>query len=469
MPPAADNVVQINKQASAADFLEVGRSGISRFGGLIYEEFLPILRGKSGVRIYSEMRKNDAVIGACVQAYEQTIRNVEWHVRASEETNEAQAAATFLSESMHDMTHTWDDTITDILSFLTYGWAWMEVVMKVRRGESRNPRLNSKYNDGAVAWRKIALRKQSSFFRWDFDENGDVEAYVQQPAPDFKVRTVPISRSLLFRTRVSAGNPEGESILRNAYRAWYIKKNMEELEAIGVERDLIGLPRIEPPENFDIKAKENKRIVQAIHSLLYNLRRDEQDGIFLPPGWKIDLLGVGAGGARRQFDLDKIINRWDKRVSVAMLAHAIMLGMDRVGSFALSKSQISDFFLISVQGYLNGIAEVFNRFGIPRLFSLNPKFQALTANDKLPQIVPGHVTAPSLEEIGKYISDVTKSGYLINSADVERELSRLGGFTPPSLRRAEVETEAPPLSSPGEPPDPVNPATEPTEPNNSQE
>ena len=72
----ADNVVSMQKQVSPRHFLEVGRSGVTRFGGLVYEEFLPILRGKSGVRIFSEMRKNDAVVGACVQAYEQTIRNV---------------------------------------------------------------------------------------------------------------------------------------------------------------------------------------------------------------------------------------------------------------------------------------------------------------------------------------------------------------------------------------------------------
>ena len=117
---------------------------------------------------------------------------------------------------------------------------------------------------------------------------------------------------------------------------------------------------------------------------------------------------------------------------------------------------------------MNSVAEVFNRFGIPQLFAMNPKFQGLTLNDKLPQIIPGHVTAPSLEEIGKFISDTTKSGYLVRNADVERELSRLGGFAPPSLRRAEVESEAPSLSSPGEP---LPGQTEPGEPapNNSGE
>ena len=447
----ADNVVEIRKQANARDFMEVGRSGISRFGGLIYEEFLPILRGKQGVRIYTEMLKNDAVIGASIQAYEQTIRNAEWQVRPGEETQEGARAAEFLQSTMHDMSHTWDDTITDVLSFLPYGWAWMEVVFKLRRGESRDPRLNSKFSDGAVGWRKIALRKQSSFFRWDFNENGDVEAYVQQPAPDFKVRTIPLSRSLLFRTRVSGNNPEGESTLRNAYRSWYIKKNIEELEAIGIERDLIGLPWIKPPEKFDIKAKANSGTKEAIQDLLYNLRRDEQDGIMLPPGWEIELLGVGGGGARRQFDLDKVINRWDKRIAIALLSHAIMLGMDRVGSFALSQTQTNDFFLISVQGYLNGIAEVFNNFGIPMLFAMNPAYSGLASADKLPTIVPGRVTSPSLEEIGKFIKDVTGAGYLIKSEDVQRELLRHGGFGVPVLRRAKVVGSDSPQSSPVEP------------------
>lgn len=438
MPTNTDNVVNIAKQANASDFIEVGRSGISRFGGLIYEEFLPILRGKQGIRIYTEMLKNDAVIGASIQAYEQTIRNAEWQVRPGEATQEGEKAANFLQTAMHDMSHTWDDTITDILSFLSYGWSWMEVVFKVRQGESRDLRLHSKFDDGAIGWRKIALRKQSSFFRWDFEDNGDVSAFVQQPAPDYTVRTIPISRSLLFRTRVSGNNPEGESTLRSAYRAWYIKKNIEELEAIGIERDLIGLPWIKPPEKFDIRAKANKGTRQAIEDLLYNLRRDEQDGILLPPGWEISLLGVSGGSGRRQFDLDKVINRWDKRISIALLSHAIMLGMDRVGSFALSETQTNDFFLISVQGYLNGIAEVFNRFGIPMLFAMNPEYSELAAADKLPTIVPGRVTSPSLKEIGEFVKDVTGAGYLIQNEDVHRELMRHGGFGLPILRRAKV-------------------------------
>jgi hypothetical protein len=56
---------------------------------------------------------------------------------------------------------------------------------------------------------------------------------------------------------------------------------------------------------------------------------DEQAGVFLPPGWTLELLSIG--NSRRQFDMDKIINRYDKRIAITMLAQFIMLGIDRVG------------------------------------------------------------------------------------------------------------------------------------------
>lgn len=38
---------------------------------------------------------------------------------------------------MNDMQDTWSDTISEILSFLTYGWSYHEIVYKVRAGRKR--------------------------------------------------------------------------------------------------------------------------------------------------------------------------------------------------------------------------------------------------------------------------------------------------------------------------------------------
>lgn len=436
----SSNVVSIegeNKRRTTSPFLEIGRSGLRRFSGIVQEEFIPSLRGRGAVRIYNEMRFNDANIGGSLGAMEHTIRRPSWFVDPNGDTNLHLKAAKFLSENTRDMSHSWDELISEVTTMLAFGWAWFEVVYKLRKGDVRDPKRKSMFNDGRVGWRKIALRMQSSFSRWEFDDNGGVQALLQEPAPDFQVRRIPINRSLLFRTRIEGSNPEGRSVLRNVYRSWYIKKNIEELEAIGIERDLIGLPIIKPPEGFDIEDAANADTVTAVRSLLYSLRRDEQDGVFLPPDWEIDLLGSG-GSSRRQFDLDKTITRWDKRIAIATLTQAIMLGMDRVGSFALSKSSVDSFFLISIQGYLNLIADVFNRFAVPDLFRHNPEFSSLMLDGELPELVPGKVSAPSLTEIGEYVSKLGAHGFIISDDDLKRDLRRLGDFKESPGRKVQV-------------------------------
>ena len=414
------------KKAKGVDFSEIGLSGIKRFGGNLYEEFLQNLQGQQGISVYTEMRDNDAIIGAVLLAIEQVIRKTSWFIDPATNDNEGLKAAEFLSSCMMDMSHTWQDFITDVLSMLAYGWAWMEIVYKLRKGDVVDPRGHSRYSDGNVGWRKIVLRKQNSLYEWEFDEqDGGIRAMLQQPPPMYDVRRIPIEKSLLFRVKGEGNNPEGRSILRNAYRCWYLKKSFEMLEAIGAERDLIGLPVITPPDGFDVSSAENASIRRYIHRLIANLRRDEQEGVFLPPGFKIELLS--SGNSRRQFDLDKMINRCDKRLAISVLAQFIMLGMDRVGSFALSKSS-DDVFLVSVQGYLDNISSVLNTYAAPRLFAQNPEFSYVVKSGKYPRFTPGRVTEPNLADLGTYISGLVKVGCIRPTKGMEKELRRIGGM-----------------------------------------
>jgi hypothetical protein len=51
---------------------------------------------------------------------------------------------------------------------------------------------------------------------------------VQMAPPRYQTTVIPIEKSLLFRTSIAKGNPEGVSLLRTAYRSWYFKKRLEE-------------------------------------------------------------------------------------------------------------------------------------------------------------------------------------------------------------------------------------------------
>ena len=443
------NVIPIAPQRGrGADFLELGRSGLRHFHGLVHQEFLTTLRGRQGIAVYREMADNDPVIGASLTIMEQTIRKVTWFIEPQGNSGADMRAAEFLEQNMNDMSHTWDDMMTEILTYFIFGWAWMEVVYKMRKGDVRDPKRKSMFDDGKIGWRKIALRLQPSFYRWDIDDTGGIQGLVQNPAPTFDFRHIPISKSVLFRTRKIGNNPEGRSVLRNAYRPWFIKKNIEEIEAIGIERDLIGLPVMKPPEGFDIDSKENEGVKSAVQNLLYALRRDEQDGIFLPPGWELDVLGAGKV-TRRQFDIDKVIARYDKRTAMSTLTQTIMLGADRVGSFALSKTQTDDFFLVAAQGYLGGIAETFNKFLVPELYKRNPEFAGLVKDGKQPRLVPGKISAPNMTEVATFVKDVSDAGFDLGGEEITTELRRIGNFREPSLSRTRISIKESSQSSRG--------------------
>jgi hypothetical protein len=408
---------------SLPDFSEYGKTGIRRFTGRVYEEFLTSLRGLQGIRIYREMADNDDVVGASLYAMERIAAQTSWIVEPYDSSNECKRDAEFLEECRSDMEHSWSDFILEANSCLTYGWSLLEEVYKLRKGDNVDKRINSKYNDGLVGWRKFSRRMQSTLYVWDFEDNGDVRGMIQNPPPEYIFRYVPMDKALHFRTKIEGNNPEGRSILRNAYKAYYFKKSIQILEAIGVERDLVGIPVLQPPEAWDITAPTNKSLLEFARKLLANLRRDEQEGVFLPPGWVLTLLSIG--NSRKQFDVDKIINRYDKRIAITMLAQFIMLGMDRVGSFALSKNQ-GDLFNIAVQSYINRMADTINKDAIPRLFRLNP---TLGRGNKLPKIIPSNVAAPNLTELAAYINALAKAQVLpTDNETLVSALVRLGGF-----------------------------------------
>lgn len=411
-------------------FIEVGNTGLDRAAGYIYEEQLPQLQGLRGTRTYKEMRDNDPVIGSILFAIEMLIRQVEWTVEPASSEEPDIEAADFLKSCMDDMSTPWSDTISEILSMLVFGWSLHEIVYKRRMGKTNDPTTRSKYDDGRIGWRKLPIRAQETLNDWEFDEAGDAIAMWQLGPPDYKLVKIPMDKALLFRTLARKGNPEGRSVLRNAYRPWYYKKNIESIEGIGIERDLAGLPVAwVPPELLDVNASANDKAVLAeIKKIVRNIRRDEQEGIVFPlaydeGGHKVFDMTLLSTGGRRQFDTDAIVQRYDSRIAMTVLADFILLGTKNVGSFALSSSK-TELFAVALGAWLCSISDVFNRYAVPRLFELN----AFNVNE-LPKIVPGDIEAIPLDELGTYINALASAGMpLFPNEELEKYLLKLGGL-----------------------------------------
>jgi len=393
---------------------EVGKSGIRWSSGYVYEDFLVNLQGTQGVKVYREMSDNDPIIGACLYAIKQILREARWEVRTGDDSvAECKKDAEFLEKNLLSMTHSWTEFVTETLSMLIYGWSYFEQVFK-------------RDFNGDIIWKKLAHRKQSSMERWSIDDVGEVQGLYQRPAPDYRLIYLPLSKSILFRTELAGNNPEGRSILRNAYRSWYYKKNIEEIEGIGIERDLAGVPMLTPPPEFKIESDdtETQMAVTWAKKLVSSIRRDEQDGILKPPGWEFELL---SSPGTRQFNTTEVINRYNKEMAVTVLAQFIMLGMERTGSYALAKEQ-TDIFYLCLEGFADTIASTFNRRAIPTLFGLN----GISIKDRpLPYMVHTNVHHYNLRDLAYYVSTLAGVNGLVLDDDIKnylKQYARLSEF-----------------------------------------
>ena len=411
-------------------FDELGRQGQKRYGGTFFEEFLKELQGRRGIEAYREMSENDDIIGAVLFAIKLLIRQTTWSVQPGGNSAKDKEAAQFVYGCMDDMQETWSDTISEILSFLTYGWSAHEIVYKRRLGQSRDPRKRSKYNDALIGWRKLPIRGQDTLFEWRFDAHDDLVSMVQMPPPDFALIEIPAERLLLFRTESRKGNPEGRSILRNAYRDWYFKKKIQEIEGIGMERDLAGFPILTAPEalakeGFNLWDPDDpaaKDYLARAEALVQNVRRDSMEGLVMPFGWDFKLLSTGG---RRQFDTNTIIERYDSRIAMTVLADFVLLGHQNTGSWALSSDK-TELFSMAIGAFLDSICSVFNNKAIPKLIDLNGEhFKGIT---DYPWLDYSDIETPDLGQLGSFLQSAVSSGALTPDEGVERYIRDIAGL-----------------------------------------
>ena len=439
--------------------VEYGRSGVRRFGMFVLDDFLQDLQSSSKqIQVYREMSENDAIIGAMIFAIKMLCRGVRWYVTVSEDEEKVEdtdekvpeipekllenpddlnadpnaapapkpkkkektpneIGKEFLESSMEDMERPWVDVINESLTMLVFGWAVQEIVYKQRVGpEEQDPTKFSNYKDNLISWRKISLRAQDTLFGWQFAENGsnDVVAMRQMSPPDYKITDIPLIKCIHFVTESGRGNPQGRSPLRNSVVSWKIRHNIELIEAMGIERDLVGYPLLRIPGSVlnDPEARAE------YESLVSGVKRDEREGIILPSDVWTNAEGTPSGvrqydfelissGGTRQIDTNAIITRWNTLILSTMLADMIQLGHEGTGSYALSESKTNTF-VSAIDAYLDIICEAFNRQAIPRLFSMNPELRKKIK--KLPKLNHDHIKGTDLNIIGNYLKSLKMAG-----------------------------------------------------------
>lgn len=397
-------------------FQEFGTAGqYDPRNGLRHDEFLYELRGMQGIRKFREMKDNDPIIGAILTAMDMMMRSVEWKFEPKDGTGDNDTEAEevqFIRECFEDMEGTFSEFISEVLSFLPFGFSLFEVVYKRRQGRKRGlPSLSSKYNDGKIGIRKLAPRAQWTIDRFEVTSSGEIlGAYQRATWGTFAEVYLPANKSLLFRTTSINNDPSGRSVLRNAYIPYYYATHIQSLEGIAIERELNGLPvgRV-PAKYMSPNANDaEKAFVNAYKDILSKVRRNEVGYILLPsdvyedenerpsPQRMVDFDLVASKGTR-DIDTNKVITRHQHNMARTVLADFIMLGATERGSYALSQDK-TNLFLKSISGHLTTIAGVLNNDLIPDLLAVNGYDPA-----NAPIARPGNVAQHDLAVFGQLV------------------------------------------------------------------
>lgn len=421
-------------------FREFGNTGLKRYHGTLSEEFLRNLKGKRGAKSYREMRDNCAVTGSVFFATEQFIVNNGFDVQPHKsKVPNALMQAEFADQCFDDMEHSRSEFLSEILSTAWQGFGLHQKVFKFRRGNHCLKMFRSKYNDGRVGIRKLPIRSQDTIEEWVWDEYGEVLAVIQQPPPNYKIFKYDIKDMLHFKTTSVKNNPQGRSWLRNAYRSWTLLKRIQEYEAIGISRDMAGVPvgRI-PLEYFSAASgSDQEKTFNQAKKVLSRMQAGEQSYVLWPSeidtggntGWGVGLM---QSGGRRPMDVDGVIRRYESRILVSMLAEAVLLGQQgNVGSWSLASTQ-THMFAVALGGLMKQLADTINRQLLPELAILNG-----WPPDLAPTVVFADLESEDIVAMLQAVSGAVTSGVMIPDEPMEEFFREKIGL-PPKTEQAEI-------------------------------
>jgi hypothetical protein len=397
--------------------------------------FIPELDGGAALLQYQRMRRRDETIGAIFWVLNSTLAQLPWRFqpcvdgipvsRNDPDFDTAQDWADFVQGCLTDMDHSWEDHVEEAVVMAWAGFAPCEIVFKERDGEA------SRFDDGKWGFKRLPLRDPLTV--WDFDTNEKNElALMRQRTLDGKTADIPLWKVLHYRMSRVLDDPWGASLLENAYRPWFLKQRIQESEAIGIDRELCGMPTMRVPGselqaasdvdaggNATPKAQAARTRLQAAMNAVTKMRFNEVGGLMIPSDpfedgdgkptsvrkWDFELIH---STGQRAIDARTAARDYDRAMARTVLMQFLHLGDRSGGSFGLSNDQ-STMAIRSIMWVAKRIAAEFNLKAVRLLWLLNAAPMKF-----MPKLEPGQLSDDSIEKLGQFISDMADATALFD-------------------------------------------------------
>jgi hypothetical protein len=391
---------------------------------LTEDEWRTDLKGTQGMIALERMVVTDPIVHAVFLALTLPLTSVGYEVTPASDTPRDREIAEFVWGQLDNMRDaSWRQFVDEAYDFLIFGFYPFEEVWKIEDSRVRLERLSPR------------PPKTICDFLSDEDGHGRLAALRQLVQGDQFTASghlvdIPLDKLTLFARMQRGGNPRGRSVFRAAYKPWFIKKQLEVIAAIAIEKRAMGVDVAELTPGADGQVSDTRK--SEAESALMGLHVRESQFLVEPPGFKYRVESLTG----KAIDPVPFIKMLDTNIARSVMAEFIMMGDGSTGSFSMHRDK-SSFFTQALKGHAGVFTEGMTRSVISRIVAFN---YPNVPQEEYPWLSHSRLDTRDIAKLAQAVGTLVGAGAITPDSEIEDALRTVLEF--PERKKAETATNA---------------------------
>ncbi len=391
----------VSGRSRAATRATIGSTGYNDTPkGWFSLEYMAELMPPIGIDKFLRMMMNDPIVGGLLLHMYYAMSRVKWDVKGKNDD--------FVMYQVEALKFPMEQIFFEMATSFSFGFFIGELIWDIVNGK--------------VTLLDVEPRHQPSI-----QAINTKEKEVIQFSSDIGEAHIPYEKCLHHVFLTATRNPFGISLLRHLYKPYYYKISIEATEAVGLDRDLTGLPVMTAPEGFDFTAADPdspnyqpqvEATLQWATEIVTNVRKDQLQGIVKPNGWTLDII---RGENRTAVPTTEIIMRYNTEMAAGLLENFMALGGAAARGSATSTHVHN--FVTACEAYANFIGNSISRQIFKRMCAYNGK-------DEYPLMKTRITNFSVLSELGQYVERMVNSGAIMPNPTLEKAMLDFADLPP---------------------------------------
>jgi hypothetical protein len=327
---------------------------------------------------FEEMRYSDDGVSAALTAREQMVLSANWQLNPGSDSERDIQIKEFVEDNIYPFL---SEILRHLCGAIQYGFGAIEPIYAWSEGPRARGIMRGTITKQTQKWgrriylQKVAHLRQRTVYTFRITPTGDLVAVEQYVWDGFSFRRneIPPRKLIMWAYGRQGDDYWGVPPTRSAYKAWTFKKQLEALNALGVDRFGVGTPVVEAGQGW------SDQDYVRMEKYISTWRVGSNAYLIHPSGGKITLMGPEGTMASQILEWVKYYNL---AIAKVYLTQGSELGSTETGARALGEVMLEQSETI-VQADCEDLANILNEQVVAPLVDWN-----FGEQENYPQFVP---------------------------------------------------------------------------------